>query len=98
MQEPSHEWRQCPTRPDGAEVLIEHRIHGSTCQERQRKLYHKCFSCVHRDAAHVPGTGALPPLERLPVHTLPAVPPQPKLPPGRRETGGPVKRDARQAG
>lgn len=78
MQEPTTPWRQCPTRPAGAEVLIEHRIHSVTCQERQRKLYHKCFSCVHRNAAHVPGTGGLPPIERAPkVESEEAAPAKP---------------------
>ena len=63
MQEPNNSWRQCPTRPDGAEVLIEHRINGGTCQSRQRKHFHKCYSCVHRNsAAEVRGTVTLPPV------------------------------------
>jgi len=67
MQEPPQDWRQRPTRADGVEVLIEHRIPGTTCQQRQRKLYHKCFTCVHRNAAHAPGTASLPPVPRSPV-------------------------------
>ena len=72
MQESTTTRRQCPTRPNGAEVLIEQRISGSTCQERQRKHYHKCYSCVHRNdlqqsgaTAHVQVT--LPPVDRTPL-------------------------------
>ncbi|MFT5290312.1 MAG: hypothetical protein ACI8QS_001052 [Planctomycetota bacterium] len=62
MQEQTNSWRQCPTRPEGAEVLIAHRINEATCQGRQRKQFHKCYTCVHRNASHAVGTVTLPPV------------------------------------
>ena len=41
----------CPTRPDDVEALIAQTITGSMCQSRQRGLYHKCWSCAHRNGA-----------------------------------------------
>ena len=40
---------QCPTRQDGAEVLISQTVTKPMCQDRQRRYYHKCWSCVHRN-------------------------------------------------
>ena len=54
MANSTTEQRRCPTREDDAEVLIAHTIDAPTCQKRQRGLYHKCFACVHRNAAPVP--------------------------------------------
>ena len=47
--------------------MIEHRIAPSTCQERQRKHYHKCFTCVHRNAGRggSAGSAVLPPVKRV---------------------------------
>lgn len=42
--------RQCPTRADGADPLIEHEIPQGMCMDRQRRHYHKCFTCAHRNA------------------------------------------------
>lgn len=104
MQEPTQAWRQCPTRPDGGEVLIEHRISGSTCQARQRKTYHKCFSCVHQSGALVQGTAALPPREALPERELVPAPPQtapesaPKREPATAKTSVGKAAGKRQAG
>lgn len=53
--------RQCPTRADGGDTLIAHYIEPSVCQTRQRRLYHKCFTCAHRNE----GPTATPP-QRLP--------------------------------
>jgi hypothetical protein len=40
--------RLCPTRSNGAHSLIAHWITPATCLERQRRNYHKCFSCEYR--------------------------------------------------
>jgi hypothetical protein len=40
--------RLCPTRASGAHSLIAHWITPSTCLERQRRNYHKCFTCQYR--------------------------------------------------
>jgi hypothetical protein len=40
----------CPTRIDGQAVLFAHSVTKAMCQERQRGLYHKCFTCVHNNA------------------------------------------------
>ncbi|MAF65027.1 MAG: hypothetical protein CMJ84_05115 [Planctomycetes bacterium] len=44
------ESRSCPTRLDGAATLIAHRLSTAQCQGRQRKLYHKCFTCAFNNA------------------------------------------------
>jgi hypothetical protein len=64
--------RQCPTRADGAVVLIAHTITSATCQERQRALYHKCFTCVHRNDRTLAETAVrrLPAPERPPANGL----------------------------
>jgi hypothetical protein len=41
------EARQCPTRSEGQPPLFQHRVTANECQNKQRKLYHKCFTCVH---------------------------------------------------
>ena len=64
MSEQHDARRSCPTRADGAEVLIAHTITPSACQERQGRLYHKCFTCVHLGAG---ATTPLAPLHRLPL-------------------------------
>ena len=38
---------ECPTRVDGVNPLIQHRLTQSQCQSKQRGLYHKCFTCSH---------------------------------------------------
>lgn len=40
----------CPTRIDGAPVLFAHKVTEGQCQDRQRGLYHKCFTCVYNNA------------------------------------------------
>ncbi|MDP6538017.1 MAG: hypothetical protein QF903_03680 [Planctomycetota bacterium] len=44
------ESRSCPTRLDGAATLFAHRLSPAQCQQRQRKLYHKCFTCALNNA------------------------------------------------
>ena len=36
----------CPTRIDGSPVLFAHKVDRARCQSRQRKRYHKCFTCA----------------------------------------------------
>jgi len=55
MENRTESIRKCPTRADGADPLIAHGIPSATCQERQRKHYHKCYTCAHRSAAKVNG-------------------------------------------
>ena len=55
MENRTESIRQCPTRADGADPLIAHGIAPATCQERQRRHYHKCYSCAHRNAPSVNG-------------------------------------------
>ena len=43
--------RLCPTRVGGAHSLIAHWITPATCFERQRRSYHKCFTCQYRGLA-----------------------------------------------
>lgn len=43
--------RLCPTRLGGEHSLIAQSILPSTCLERQRANYHKCFSCEYRGLA-----------------------------------------------
>jgi len=61
LAEAPAERRLCPTRTSGAHSLIAHWITPATCFERQRKSYHKCFTCQYQ------GLGAsvvLPPPHR----------------------------------
>ncbi|MEM7519014.1 MAG: hypothetical protein AAF368_19085 [Planctomycetota bacterium] len=37
--------RTCPTRIDGVRALLAHQVTKSTCAEKQRQRYHKCFTC-----------------------------------------------------
>lgn len=46
--------RHCPTRPDGEVGLISQRITLPLCQERQRGLYHKCWTCAHLNPRATP--------------------------------------------
>jgi len=39
--------RACPTRMDGATPLFQHQVTVPQCMSKQRKLYHKCFTCAH---------------------------------------------------
>jgi len=41
--------RTCPTRIDRKGALFTHKVAAKTCRERQRTLYHKCFSCAWND-------------------------------------------------
>ena len=64
---------QCPTRTDGGEVLICHQIDRASCQGRQRRNYHKCFTCAHRNDAGKPPTlmaSILPPLHEVPLRSV----------------------------
>lgn len=54
------ELRNCPTRADGAPVRIAQRIQVPQCQERQRGLYHKCFTCEHANGRELNGHAELP--------------------------------------
>jgi len=38
--------RVCPTRVSPVPTVITHRITVSTCQQRQREHYHKCWTCL----------------------------------------------------
>lgn len=52
MAEPTADDRRlCPTRAGGAHSLIAHWITPATCLERQRRNYHKCFTCQYRGLA-----------------------------------------------
>jgi len=61
------EFRQCPTRASGAAPLIAHWIAPGSCLERQRRNYHKCFTCAFRglSAAERPKAAPLAPLGRV---------------------------------
>jgi len=41
------ETRACPTRMDGGTPLFQHQVTVPQCMSKQRKLYHKCFTCAH---------------------------------------------------
>ncbi len=71
MANSTPEQRRCPTREDTTEVLIAHTINVPTCQKRQRNLYHKCFTCVHRNDGSVSAELRRP----APIVKLPAPPP-----------------------
>jgi hypothetical protein len=45
---PVDDKRLCPTRTSGAISLIAHWITPATCLERQRRSYHKCFTCQYQ--------------------------------------------------
>lgn len=62
--------RECPTRSDGKDALFAHTITASTCEDRQRGHYHKCFACVHNRAAEAPAPAAA--AETRPVATAKA--------------------------
>lgn len=42
--------RVCPTRSDGTAVLFAHRVAQSTCQDKQRGRFHKCYTCAYNNA------------------------------------------------
>lgn len=66
MTDPTaYDRRQCPTRASGAHSLIAHWITPATCVERQRRNYHKCFSCQYR------GLGANATLPNAPARPQP---------------------------
>ncbi|MBM3976141.1 MAG: hypothetical protein FJ299_04040 [Planctomycetes bacterium] len=54
------ELRQCPTRIDRAPVRIAQSIQISLCQDRQRGMYHKCFSCEHANGRAAEASVAVP--------------------------------------
>lgn len=56
----------CPTRVDGQPVLFAHAITPGMCQDRQRGLYHKCFTCVHNNAHGEAGMKASAAFAKLP--------------------------------
>jgi hypothetical protein len=56
--------QQCPTRQDGADPLIAHGISQGTCMERQRRHYHKCYTCALRNPIR-PSAGRAPALDAL---------------------------------
>jgi len=60
------EHRSCPTRTTGAAPLIVQWITPATCLERQRRNYHKCFTCFFR------GAGVME------LRPMPIVPPMPR--------------------
>ncbi len=62
--------RLCPTRADAAPVLFAHVIGRSTCQDRQRGHYHKCYSCLHNNVQPAP----VPPAPRLPGREVESTP------------------------
>ena len=66
---PVDEKRLCPTRVSGALSLIAHWITPATCLERQRRSYHKCFTCQYQGL----GANAVlpPPPKPVPLPKLP---------------------------
>ena len=66
MKNPPRGMRTCPTPANGRPVLFAHTIVATECQERQRCLYHKCFTCEYQNgrapAAVTAPSSALPPL------------------------------------
>lgn len=67
--------RQCPTRADGVVPLIVHWIPPSTCLERQRGHYHKCYTCLYRgkgadEKLPVPPAQLVPQFVRAPARTV----------------------------
>ncbi len=46
MADQDPQFRVCPTRIDSTRVLFAHKVATNKCQERQRELYHKCFTCA----------------------------------------------------
>lgn len=78
MPSMSEQSRSCPTRADGTEVLIAHRITEQTCQERQRGMYHKCYSCVFRNAREHGAEER--PVNLPPPRRIEAIEPQPPPP------------------
>ncbi len=49
--------RICPTRTDGRASLFAHKVGLPQCQERQRKSFHKCFTCAHNNNLQQPVKG-----------------------------------------
>ena len=74
MAESTADRRQCPTRSNGAAPLIAHWITPPTCLERQRRNYHKCFTCLYR------GLGANQVLPVLPALPVPRIAPAVRAP------------------
>ena len=62
--------RLCPTRSNGAHSLIAQRITPASCFERQRRNYHKCFTCQYQGL----GVSAILPAARpVPAPKRPAL-------------------------
>ena len=49
-QSPQGQSRVCPTRIDDRPALFTHKVSAAGCQDRQRGLYHKCYTCVFNNA------------------------------------------------
>jgi hypothetical protein len=70
LVERTEDRRLCPTRSSGAHSLIAHWITPGTCLERQRRNYHKSFSCSYRGLgaeAVLPPPAPPPPPASMPV-------------------------------
>ena len=48
--------RVCPSPVDRRLTLFSHRVSTAQSQERQRRGYHKCYTCEHRNNQHDPGS------------------------------------------
>lgn len=72
---PVDDKRSCPTRTSGALSLIAQWITPATCLERQRRNYHKCFTCQYQGLS---AAAILAPLKSVPL---------PKLAPAARGEG-----------
>lgn len=63
--------RLCPTRTSGAISLIAQWITPTTCLERQRRNYHKCFTCQYQglsaEAILTPPLKSVPPPKLAPA-------------------------------
>jgi hypothetical protein len=69
--------RLCPTRTSGAHSLIAHWITPATCLERQRRGYHKCFTCQYQ------GLSASAVLQTPPRAAAEPAPPEPMAEPAK---------------
>ena len=74
MTTPHGHNRICPTRTDGVEILFAHKVTLTQCQDRQRGLYHKCYTCEHNNAR-----GATPAAKALAPNSLGVKAERPKL-------------------
>ena len=67
--------RVCPTRADGQPALFAHVITQATCQESQRRHFHKCPTCNFCNARQ----GVRPPPAEVPRPQLPTRQPARRL-------------------